>query len=101
MSRLFTAAGHPVHVANARKVRAISQNHTKSDVEDARMLARPGRVDPTLLSPIQHRSETGQRALVRLKVRDALVLQQTVAGQPNNSLCVPMRCNFSADGPSE
>ena len=73
VSRLFTARGHKVIVANARKVRAISQNQTKSDVEDARMLARLGRVDPALLSPITHRSEKGQRALVRLKVREALV----------------------------
>jgi len=73
VSRLFEARGHRVLVANARKVRAISQNQTKSDVEDARMLARLGRVDPELLCPITHRSEKGQRALVRLKVREALV----------------------------
>jgi len=73
VSRLFTSLGHQVIVANARKVRAISQNQTKSDQEDARMLARLGRADPALLSPVTHRSEKGQRALVRLKVRDALV----------------------------
>ena len=73
VSRLFEARGHRVLVANARKVRAISQSTTKSDVEDARMLARLGRADPALLSPVTHRSEDGQRALVRLKVRDALV----------------------------
>ncbi|MBI5423550.1 MAG: IS110 family transposase, partial [Opitutae bacterium] len=43
------------------------------DAEDARMLARLGRADPALLSPIKHRSEQGQRALLRLKVREALV----------------------------
>ena len=37
------------------------------------MLARLGRADPKLLSPIRHRSEATQRALVRLKVREALV----------------------------
>lgn len=73
ISRLFEARGHRVYVANARKVRAISQSQTKSDKEDARMLARLARVDPKLLSPIRHRSEGAQRALVRLKVRDALV----------------------------
>ena len=73
VSRLFAACGHPVHVANARKVRAIAQSPTKSDQEDARMLARLGRADPALLSPIQHRSEAGQRALLRIKVREALV----------------------------
>jgi len=73
VSRLFEARGHRVYVANARKLRAISANHTKSDVEDARLLARLGRADPALLSPITHRSEAGQRALVKLKVREALV----------------------------
>ena len=73
VSRLLTARGHRVFVANARKVRAISTSHTKSDTEDARMLARLGRADPALLSPITHRSEGTQRALLRLKVREALV----------------------------
>jgi transposase len=73
ISRLLTAQGHRVIVANARKPRAISQSQTKSDREDARMLARLGRADPKLLSPVRHRSEATQRALVRLKVREALV----------------------------
>ena len=73
VSRLFTALGHTVHVANARKVRAITTSLTKCDEEDARMLARLGRADPQLLSPIRHRSEAGQRGLLRLKVREALV----------------------------
>lgn len=37
VSRLFEARGHRVFVANARKLRAISASHTKSDEEDARM----------------------------------------------------------------
>jgi transposase len=37
------------------------------------MLARLGRADPKLLSPVRHRREATQRALVRLKVREALV----------------------------
>ncbi|HEX2100036.1 MAG TPA: transposase, partial [Candidatus Synoicihabitans sp.] len=73
VSRLLEAEGHRVIVANARKLRAISESHTKNDTEDARMLARLGRADEALLSPIKHRSESGQRALVRLKVREALV----------------------------
>ena len=70
---VFEARGHRVYVANARKLRAISASHTKSDEEDAQMLARLGRADPKLLSPVRHRSEVTQRALVRLKVREALV----------------------------
>ena len=73
VSRLFEAKGHRVFVANARKLRAISQSATKSDREDAQMLARLGRADPQLLSPVRHRSEPTQRVLVRLKVREALV----------------------------
>jgi transposase len=73
VSRLVSSLGHRVIVANARKLRAISQSQTKSDREDAQMLARLGRADPKLLSPIRHRSEETQRALVRLKVREALV----------------------------
>jgi transposase len=73
VSRLLAAAGHRVIVANARKLRAIAQSQTKCDDEDAEMLARLGRADPKLLSPVRHRSEATQRALVRLKVREALV----------------------------
>lgn len=73
VSRLVAALHHPVIVANARKLRAISQSQTKSDREDAQMLARLGRADPKLLCPVRHRSEATQRALVRLKVREALV----------------------------
>ena len=66
VSRLVSSLGHPAIVANARKLRAISQSQTKSDDEDAEMLARLGRADPKLLSPVRHRSEATQRALVRL-----------------------------------
>ncbi len=73
ISRLFEARGHRVYVANARKLRAISQSLTKSDEQDARMLARLCRADPTLLSPVKHRSESCQRDLVQLKARESLV----------------------------
>jgi transposase len=73
VSRLFEARGHTVYVANARKVRAISQSVTKSDEQDARMLARLCRADPSLLSPVKHRSEHCQRDLVQLKARESLV----------------------------
>jgi transposase len=73
ISRLLQAQGHRVVVANARKLRAISQSTRKSDEADARLLARLCRADESLLSPVTHRSEACQRALVRLKTRDALV----------------------------
>lgn len=100
VSRLLEAKGHRVYVANARKLRAISQSQTKTDKEDARMLARLARVDPTLLSPIRHRSESAQRALVRLKVREALVRARV--NQTNSvrfllkSLGIPLRAGMKA-----
>ncbi|MEY2878887.1 MAG: hypothetical protein RLZZ15_1267, partial [Verrucomicrobiota bacterium] len=38
-----------------------------------RSVARLGRADPQLLSPIRHRNEATQRVLVRLETREALV----------------------------
>ena len=73
VSALLTGLGHEVLVANARKVALISQNERKSDRNDAELLARLGRLDPRLLSPIQHRGEQAQQARGVLKSRDALV----------------------------
>ncbi|MGK0186186.1 MAG: transposase [Verrucomicrobiales bacterium] len=49
--------GHDVLVANACKLRAIYTNPRKSDELDAKMLAKLGRIDPSLLYPIAHQSE--------------------------------------------
>src|SRR5690606_23042747 len=76
ISRLLCAAGMEVIVANARKLRAIYDNERKCDRTDARMLARIGRVDPAMLHPVSHIGEAGQRDLLLLKLRDALVRQR-------------------------
>jgi len=76
ISRLLTVEGMKVVVANARKLRAIYQNDRKCDALDARMLAKLVRVDPDLLSPIQHGSEQAQKDLVAIKLRDSLVRQR-------------------------
>ena len=73
VSRCLKEAGLKTIVANARKLRAIYTSDHKSDLQDARMLAKLGRIDPQLLGPIKHRSESAQRDLVRMKVRTALV----------------------------
>ena len=54
VSRLLQAQGHDVVVANPRKVRLIYESDRKNDRLDARMLARLGRVDVSLLSPVQN-----------------------------------------------
>lgn len=77
VSLVLAELGHEVIVANARKVALIYQNERKSDRMDAEMLARLGRADPELLSPIEHRGEEAQAALGVLKSRDALVGART------------------------
>lgn len=57
ISRFLLDLGHDVIVANARKLRAIYLNDRKSDEADAQMITRLARVDPKLLSPIQHGTE--------------------------------------------
>ncbi len=76
ISRLFTAKGAEVIVANARKLRAIYTNERKCDRLDAQMLAKLVRVDPELLAPIRHGSEQSQQDLLSIKLRDTLVRQR-------------------------
>jgi transposase len=73
VSRTLSRHSMKVLVANARKLRAIYKNDHKSDQNDARMLAKIARVDPELLSPIEHRSEDAQKDMIKLKVRESLV----------------------------
>ena len=77
VSRLLTDVGHCVVVANARKLRMIYESDRKNDRLDARMLARLGRADVELLSPIQHRSANTQADLAVVRGRDALVAART------------------------
>jgi transposase len=73
VSRLLESLGHEVIVANARRVRMISDSSRKDDKMDARLLARLGRVDPELLYPIRHRGEEAQQHLAMIRGRAALV----------------------------
>lgn len=78
VSRLAAACGHEVIVANARRLRLISENVSKSDDVDAETLARVGRLDPALLAPVQHRTAETQADLAVLRARDALVRVRTL-----------------------
>ena len=72
-SRFLDSLGMGVVVANPRKTRTISQSERKSDERDALVLARLGRADRNLLSPIVHGSEETQHDLLQIKLRDSLV----------------------------
>jgi len=78
-SHMVESLGHEVIVANARRVRAIYDCDNKSDRIDAEKLARLGRFDVKLLSPIRHRSPKAQADLVLVKTRTFLVGQRTAA----------------------
>lgn len=76
-SRLLESLGHDVIVANPHRVRLIAESRRKDDRTDAETLARLGRVDPSLLAPITHRSERCQQDLSLLRSRDALPSSRT------------------------
>ncbi len=77
VSRALTQLGHEVIVAHARNVRLIGESSRKDDRLDARMLARLARLDPRLLSPVQHRSAEAQVHLTVIRARAALVGART------------------------
>ncbi len=77
MSEPPRALGHKVTVANPRRVKLISQNNSKRDKKDAELLARLGKADEELLSPVKHRGSEAQADLAVTKARDALVRTRT------------------------
>jgi transposase len=58
--------------------RLIGESRRKDDRMDAQALARLARIDPRLLSPIQHRSAQAQADLALIRARAALVRARTV-----------------------
>jgi transposase len=76
-SRLCSGLGHEVIVANAREVSLITQSKKKTDRRDSEILARLGRADPSLLSPIQHRSEQCHHDLAVIRARQGAVRSRT------------------------
>jgi transposase len=77
VSGLLTALGHEVIVAHVRNVRLIGESRRKDDRLDARTLARLARIDPQLLSPVQHRSAKAQIHLTVIRARAGLVSART------------------------
>jgi transposase len=72
-SRVLEECGHEVLVANARKLRLIYANKSKTDEVDAENLARLARLDPKLLYPVAHRGEDSQAHMALIRSRQALV----------------------------
>jgi len=77
ITKLAESLGHEVIVANPRNIPLITQSQRKNDRNDARLLAKLGQVDVSLLCPVQLRDERFQSARRELFVRDHLVKQRT------------------------
>jgi transposase len=73
ISRLAKQLGHEVIVANPTELYGKKRRRKKNDRIDAEELARRGRADPSLLYPIEHRSEAVQADLAVLQARDVAV----------------------------
>jgi transposase len=77
VTELLVELGHEVTVANPRNVKLITASVSKSDMVDAELLARLGKADRTLLSPIQHRGRQARADLAVPRSRDVLVRTRT------------------------
>lgn len=75
---LLVEAGHEVVVANSRKLPGISANERKSDRVDAQLLARLGRADVALLSPVKIRGDEARQDLALMRARASLVEARTL-----------------------
>jgi transposase len=74
---VVVGCGHEVLVANPRLMDGTKRRKRKNDRTDAHKLARPGRVDPQSLYPMEHRSREVRQDLVVLRARDGLVTVRT------------------------
>jgi transposase len=90
VSRHLAGMGHEVIVANPHKVKLITQSVRKNDQIDAEQLARLARVDPKLLSPIQHRGPAAQADLAVIRARAELVDGRTGLINCARGLAKPM-----------
>ncbi len=79
VDQILRELGHEVILANPRQVKLITASDRKNDANDARLLARLARVDPSLLSPLKHRGDPEQVTLTGIRVRAQLVKMRTAA----------------------
>jgi transposase len=90
VSHWLEEKGYEAIVANPRRLRSITQSDRKDDRTDAEQLARLGRADPRLLSPIRHRGLGAQRDRALLLVRDGLVRSRVALVNQARGLAKPL-----------
>ena len=77
VAELLGMVGHEVIVANARKLKLISENNQKSDKVDARLLSQLGCMNVDWLHPVYQRSQDAHSDLLLTRAREALVETRT------------------------
>ena len=77
VGEVLRKADHEVVLANPRQVKLISEGRRKTDRHDAELLARLGRSDVSLLSPVTPRALGDREALAIVRGRDQLVKLRT------------------------
>ncbi len=90
-SRLAAQRCPEALVANPRTLTFIFGSQRKSDRVDARSLAKVGRLDTSLLSPVVHRSQKAQTDLATVRLRKTLVEART-------KLVNALRCTIKSLG---
>lgn len=73
VAALMRSLDREVYVANPRRIPLLTQSSRKTDRNDAEILARIGRLDVQLLSPVHERSEICMRLRASLRARSLLV----------------------------
>src|SRR5260370_6823232 len=77
VAELLDLMGHEAIVANARKLKLISENNQKSDKVDARLLSQLGCMNVEWLHPVYVRSQEAHCDLLLARAREALVETRT------------------------
>lgn len=77
VARLLRTFGHEVIVINPRRLQLIAQSVSKTDRNDARLLARVARLDLAILQPVYEKSEATLATRVQMRARTQLVRTRT------------------------
>lgn len=77
VAKLIGSLGHEVIVINPRRLQLISESVNKTDRNDARLLARVGRLDVGILQPVHLKTDATLAIRVQIRARKQLVRTRT------------------------
>jgi transposase len=77
VAKLLRSFGHEVIVINPRRLQLISESASKTDRNDARMLARVGRLDVGMLQPVHEKSDATLAVRMEMRARTQLIAVRT------------------------